>query len=161
MRVDFETKAVKNNFLSEEKGYDVYEDVVYITKYTSDQTNIPSRPMRESDKEKFPREWALFCEGKRGRELIIGCPLSQMIDSPSVVKTLEDINIFTVEGLASAADGHIESVMGGMSLKRQAKEFLANKDKEAQEKINEKVNKLTQNTDEEKDPRRGRPRKEN
>lgn len=95
--------------------------------------NIPARPVRESDKERFPRHWLNYMRQISGDD-IPGIKLAQWrSDSPndlteSMLDTLGMLKFSVVEQVAGASDGQIMRIgMGGDGLRTRAQQYLRSK----------------------------------
>jgi hypothetical protein len=88
-----------------------------------DQTSIVHRPIRESDKDRFPLQYAAFLNGK---EQQVGYPLSEW---PAITRAQCDeltyFKITTVEALANVSDAVKGKFMGLTQLSEKAKAWLA------------------------------------
>jgi hypothetical protein len=96
-----------------------------------DKTNVVDRPVRDSDKQRFPRQWLAFqVKGAEGLEAI-GTDLAEWHKSrPEEISRnqLDELRILkfqTVEQVATATDGQLQRVgMGGIGLRENARRFL-------------------------------------
>lgn len=98
-----------------------------------DKENIIERPVRESDKEKFPRQWLNFIRESAGEE-IPGTKLAQwQKDSPDDLsqghlETLEMFKFQVVEQVAGMSDTQIMRIgMGAEGLRIRAQKYLKSK----------------------------------
>jgi hypothetical protein len=128
LRVQFKTEARFNNVQTIIQGIDVYEDVemVIIIPPVDLETNTAylaiEKPVGDEEIFRFPKEYALFKEGKKGR---VGTSLTLWkVLSPSQVKVLEANGFETVEQVAAGADDNLGSRMGLFGLKTKALQFL-------------------------------------
>lgn len=81
------------------------------------------RPVRETDKARFPRQYAAFKAG--AAEQSQGTPLAEWpLITRSQAEELKYFKIFTVDQLASLDDNSAQKMMGGQSLKTKAKDWL-------------------------------------
>lgn len=116
-----------NRARSREEGRPIYEDRVYVEILVAgmDKQTV-NRPAQEKDKVRFAAEWAAFSRGEEARR--VGTPVAEwprMAQTPSMVKMLESINIFTVEDLAALSDGLVPKLgMGGFKLRDEARRFI-------------------------------------
>lgn len=125
-----------NGRKSAEEGRPIYEDRVYVEILVAGQDKqTVNRPAQEKDKVRFAAEWAAFLNGEEARK--VGTPIGQwprMMQTPSMVKMLESVNIFTVEDVANLSDEFVPKLgMGGYKLRDEAKRFIALAKGEAQE----------------------------
>ena len=100
-----------------------------------DQTNIYDQPVREMDKERFPRQY-LYWKMQNTDASVIGTALSQWnIDDPEQfnghqMAELQILKFQTVEQLATATDSQLQRVgMGATGLREKARLYLTNKNK--------------------------------
>lgn len=117
--VQFSMKPIQNNFLSQKENRPIFEDQLWIEiRVPGNALTIIERPAVESDKRRFPRQWAWFeqTHGKDGQN--IGTPLAQWpLLRPSQVEELRAQKFYTVEQVAFASDEQMR-IMGmgpGMS----------------------------------------------
>jgi hypothetical protein len=101
----------------------VFSMLDYITiMVPGDQTSIVHRPIRESDKDRFPLQYAAFLNGK---EQQVGYPLSEW---PAITRAQCDeltyFKITTVEALANVSDQVKQKFMGLTQLSEKAKAWL-------------------------------------
>jgi hypothetical protein len=125
MRVFFHTAQVKHNFRSIQEKRPVFIEKIFITKLVpGDNKLVIDRPMRETDAEEFPREWARFEQKKAA--LISGTPLEAWnIISDTQKAEFKALNIFTIDQFANLPDSSGAQIMGFNDLRAKAKAFLA------------------------------------
>ena len=138
--VMFETKAVEDRAASEAAGSYRSKDVdyAYITPQGSKDrimrvaTEWLAHLKVEVAQERYPKEWLNFYEDsysawKKGQEIpLSGTPVKNWpFPSPSQINLMLDLNLRTVEDVASANEEAIRRMgMGGQSLKQAAVNFL-------------------------------------
>ena len=100
-----------------------------------DKTNIIEQPVRESHKQRFPRQW-LHYQMQNNDANLIGTPLKdwhQARPDEFNQMQLEELNILkfqTVEQVATASDMQLQKVgMGAAGLREKARSYLLNKTK--------------------------------
>lgn len=100
-----------------------------------DKTNIIEQPVRESHKQRFPRQWLHF-QMQNNDANLIGTPLKDWHEArPDEFNQmqLEELNILkfqTVEQVATASDMQLQKVgMGAAGLREKARSYLLNKTK--------------------------------
>lgn len=122
--VQFHFQPVKDKEKSLEEGRDIYVDKDYVTvMIPGDKDNVIIRPIQDSDKERFPRQWAAF--KNREDQPVEGTPLSEWPGiSRSHVEELKFFNVFTVEALAAMPDSAVGKFMGVGVLKEKAKAYV-------------------------------------
>lgn len=123
--VGFYRKSVINQFRSKAEGRRICEDREFVKiQKPGESLEIIERPVQDSDKFRWPRQWALF---EQGREQIPdGIPISLLYpDKPSVTDTLTGYNIHTVEQLANLSANGINSVgMGCQEWVNKAQKYI-------------------------------------
>lgn len=182
-RVQFQDRAfarfhmhpVQRKKASQDAGRPIFESVPHITIMQPGEKDTRVRPVREEDKFRFPRQWAAF-EAQQ-KQVVDGTPLSVLFPhNPGAVKTLEVMNITTIEQLAELQDTQIQNIgLGGRQWNEMARNYLEaaekgkgfhkmQSDQEALKAENERladlVDKLTAQVnalnDDDEQPRRGR-----
>lgn len=131
---------------SDEKNAD---DQLHVVFYTSDRTAsrgkpycrimVPGnkelvwdQPVRESDKQRFPRQW-LYFQQQTGGTPSFGTSLDVWReDNPSDIAQghldeLKALRFQTVEQVATATDSQLQRLMGGVGLRLKAQEYLRGK----------------------------------
>ena len=98
-----------------------------------DKTNVVEQPVRESHKQRFPRQW-LHYQMQNNDAHLIGTPLKDWHEArPDEFNQmqLEELNIMkfqTVEQVATASDMQLQKVgMGAAGLREKARSYLLNK----------------------------------
>ncbi len=98
-----------------------------------DKTNVVEQPVRESHKQRFPRQWLHF-QMQNSDAQMIGTPLKDWhLARPGEFNQmqLEELSILkfqTVEQVATASDMQLQKVgMGAAGLRDKARSFLLNK----------------------------------
>lgn len=136
----FFTRAIKNNFQSEQAGHPVYDTGLFVEIITPGSTSsVPEKliertgkdakgkPLttKTADYERFKAQVEAY-KGQTGEHLADGMPITQwaQIDA-GTAQTLKAQGIHTVEALAEVGDGHLANLgTGGMHLREQAKAFI-------------------------------------
>jgi hypothetical protein len=127
LHVVFSIDSVKREFLSEEAGRPIHEDVEIITiMIPGDKNYAPVREATQADRERFPLEYARFKNGMKEEEQAIGTPLKEWpAMSRSMAKDFGHFNVHTVEQLASLSDQAKQAYgMGANEWCIKAKAFL-------------------------------------
>lgn len=98
-----------------------------------DKTNVVEQPVRESHKQRFPRQWLHF-QMQNNDAAAIGTPLKEWHEArPSEFNQMqmEELSILkfqTVEQVATASDMQLQKVgMGASGLRERARTYLLNK----------------------------------
>lgn len=145
--VGFYRKSVLNVAKSKEQGRRICEDHDFVKiMHPGESLNILDRAVIESDKHRWPRQWAQYNQGKQ--QIPDGIPITLLYPAnPSISDMLLGYNIHTVEQLANLSGTAIQTVgMGCQEWVNYAKAYLekANKgvdfhrfEKENQEKDQE------------------------
>lgn len=109
----------------EPAGKPVYDDVEYIEiANPGDGTSVIHRPIRPSDKARFSKQYQAWKMGRDSRH--DGVPLAEWAAiPPSLVKTLEHFQIFTVEALASLSDGNMQNIGPISAYRAKAQAYLS------------------------------------
>ncbi len=122
----FFKQPVQNNFKTKQEGRPIFEEQDYIRiVIPANKLESPVRPVRDEDKEKWPREWARYQRGEQ--EAVEGTPLDALTQlSGSRKQELKALNIHTVEHLAAVGDQNLMNMgMGARQERDAAKAFLA------------------------------------
>ncbi len=122
--VKFFPKSVQNNFRSAKEGRPCFDEKVFVSIIApGDQNNKVERPVTESDKQRFPKQWANFQNGQN--EKVEGTPIEEW---PAITRAQADelkyLGIRSIEQLVAASDSQMQKLMGGASLKMKATAFL-------------------------------------
>jgi hypothetical protein len=122
----FYTKAVPDAAASAEAGSPKFTDKVYVEIMTpGNSTNIIDRPIRDTDKRRFPQQYAAFVAGDS--EQITGTPLTEVTWVPrSIIEELTYAKVRTVEQLAEINDNVCTRTPGMFDMKRKAIAWLEN-----------------------------------
>lgn len=109
-----------------EAGRPIHRDEVYIKIIVpGDKTNIVERPVRDTDKARFPKHWAAFKQGAEGDAQTVGTRLKEWSLIPrSLAEDLGAVKIFTVEQLATVRDDVLSSMPGLRQFKDAAAAWL-------------------------------------
>lgn len=136
--VQFSTKAVQNNFKTAEQGRPIYEDQLWIEiRIPGNALTIIERPVEESDKYRFPRQWNYFQQTHKTDGQNIGTPLEQWpILRPSQIEELRALKFYTVEQVSLASDEQIGRIgmiagMAPSAFRERAKTYLNTAGQEA------------------------------
>lgn len=129
--ITFHTVQKKHNHRSKLENRPVYYEVTHIRKMVpGDNKLVVDRPVRESDKEEFPVEWARWEKYKENR--IPGIPIENWHSINETQKAeFKALNIFTIEQFANLPDSAADKIMGFNELRQKARVFVeAGKDAE-------------------------------
>ncbi len=134
--VIFYPRPVLQKKETEVSGHPVYKEKMFLKiVMPGEQKLVHDQPMRESDKERFPQEWAHYQNTKTN--LQPGVPIDHWHSISLTQKAeLKHLNIMTVEHLAGLSDAGVQQIMGGHDLRRKAQLFVeTGKDSEMLAKI--------------------------
>lgn len=123
--VRFFRKPVQNNFKSGQAGHPVFDDKIFISIIApGDPNNKVERPVQESDKQRFHKQWGNFERNEADK--VEGSAIEEWAAiTRSQAEELKYLGVRSVEQLAAASDGQMQRIMGGHSLRDKAKAFLA------------------------------------
>lgn len=121
--VTFKSASHFDDVATRDKGRPVFEMRDYIQIIVpGDSTTVIEREVRETDKERFPKQWLAY---KAGREQVQGTPLSTWNQiTKAQVEELAFFRIQTVEQLAGVSDAVTQKFMGLNQLRDKAKLYL-------------------------------------
>lgn len=123
--VGFYRRSVVNVFRSQAEGKRICEDKDYVKiQHPGETLNIVDRPVQESDKNRWPRQWGMFSQGKQ--QVPDGIPITLLYpDKPSITDMLIGYNIHTVEQLANLSANGVQTVgMGCQEWVNKAAKYL-------------------------------------
>ena len=128
----------KDEAASLEEGRDIFIEIPYVKiMVPGDKDNIVVRPVRDQDKQRFPRQWQAFQNNEE--EPMNGTPLTEWaFINRGQVEELKYFGIRTIEDLANSPDSQTQKFMGIASLKQKAKMYLEDA------KLQAPLNKLTE-----------------
>lgn len=121
----FYDEAVQNKRETKDKGFPVFDEVLYILIKVPNQVDNVARPATDQDKQRFPKSWAAYETGKEPP--LEGVPIEHWPEmTVGEVRTCQANGLKTVQQLADCADGSIHRLgMGGQDLKQRAIKYLA------------------------------------
>jgi hypothetical protein len=112
-----------------EQGRPVFEMREYIKITIPGDTSNVFRPIRETDKERFPEQWMRF---KAGQEQVQGTPLTEWSQiTKAQVDELAYFRISTIEQLALVSDANCQKYMGLSDMRSRAQRYLEQRKEEA------------------------------
>ena len=136
MAVFFHAVQVKNNFKTELEKRPIFEERIYLKKLVpGDSTLVVDRPMRETDMEEYPIEWARFEQKKEQKS--DGTPIEAWAAISDTQKAeFRALNIFTIDQFAKLPDSAGNKIMGFNELRAKANAFIgAAQDSQLMDKI--------------------------
>ena len=108
----FYDRSVEDAAATLAEGRPIFKDVIFLEAHPAGQEGI-DRKMRETDKQRFPRQWDAYNRKLTEEESATGTPLREWSAlTRSQVDTLMHQKVFTVEQLANVADGAGLQVLG-------------------------------------------------
>ena len=121
---EFFYHAKRNDAKSLEEGREIFEDVPYVKiMVPGDKDNIVMRPVRDTDKQRFPRQWEAFMTN--AEQPAEGTPLEEWAGiSRSMVEELKFFGIRTMEALVDMPDSQAQKFMGINALRQKAKAWI-------------------------------------
>jgi hypothetical protein len=149
--VKFFVGAVADDAASQLAGRPIFKDVEWIDiRIPGNRDNVVIRPLRPTDKDRFPRHYAAFKARIASEPETVGTPLDQWAwrgMTRGRVEELKHYNIRTVEQLAGAPDTVSKNFMGFHEMKLNARAYLAAAEKNAplanlQEQLNKALLKI-------------------
>ena len=150
--VVFDYYDVLNPTKSKQEGVPIYDKPVWVKIIQPGEHAVQTihREANDSDKMRFPRQWAAFESGRA--QVPDGTPLNLLFpDKPNIVASLKHFNILTVQQLANLTGHAIGKIgMGGQMYVNQAQAYLQkaekgvdyhvfNMEREEQRKENERL----------------------
>lgn len=126
----FFNKAVHNPAKSMEHGRPVYENQTFIRVHPpGERLNIVERPANDSDRRRWPIQWAQFQQNRQ--QIPEGTPVDLLYpDHPAIAATLRANNVHTIEQLAELSANAIEAIgMGAQRWVNDGKDFMAKANK--------------------------------
>jgi hypothetical protein len=126
MVVLFYNRPVNNPAKSRDEGRPIYEDKVYVRIHPpGERLNIVERAANESDKRRFPMQWAQFQQNQE--QIPEGTPIDMLYpDQPSVGATLKAYGVHTIEQCAELSGPAIDSIgMGAQRYVNDAQKYLS------------------------------------
>jgi len=128
--VGFYPKSIVNVAASRAAGKRVCETKDYVKiQHPGETLNVLDRPVKEEDKFRWPRQWALYQQGKE--QIPDGIPISLLFPSqPSITDMLTSNHVHTIEQLAALSGHAISSIgMGAQEWVNKAADYMKKADK--------------------------------
>jgi hypothetical protein len=125
MAVFFHAVQVKNNFKSDVEKRPIFEEKIFIKKLVpGDSTLVIDRPVRDTDIEDFPVEWARF--EQKNEQKVAGTPIEAWtIVSETQKAEFKAMHIYTIDQFANLPDNAGDKIMGFNDLRTKARAFIA------------------------------------
>ena len=138
LSVKFHSQPVKNEFLTQKEGRPIFEDRDMITIYVpGDNTLTVVAEVRDDHKQRFPLQWAHYQNKHADDPKNIGTPIGEWpLVTPAMAEELRALKFYTVESIAMASDGQLQSIgmragMNPMTFRDRARNYLDVAQKEA------------------------------
>jgi len=124
MAVRFFMGAVQDDVKTAQEGRPIFVDTPFVEmRVRGDRNNVINRPVRDSDKKRFPAVWAAFTAN--GDAAAQGTPLTQWpVMSTAMIEEMRYLGFTTVEHIADAQDHVLSRVTGLRSIQEKAKRYL-------------------------------------
>jgi hypothetical protein len=122
--VAFYVGAIPDDAETEKQGHPVFRDVECIKIFNS-KDNVIDRPLRDSDKQRWPGAYAAWKQTGESQPGSSGMRLEfwpQM--TRAQVEEYRFFKVFTVEQLAELPDSTVQKIMGAPKLKQLAKLYI-------------------------------------
>jgi hypothetical protein len=121
----FSVQSLEDFAASERAGHRVYRNVETVLLYVvGDAGTAASHPVDAGIIARFPDQYEAWKRKETGSH-IKGVPLSKWpMSSPSMIRELEGVNVFSVEDLAAVSDGNIQNFSNGRALREMAIAWL-------------------------------------
>lgn len=121
--VQFYKRNLRNEAASLEAKRAIFETHTFILiKIPGDKHNDVNRIANEHDQQRFPVQFAKF---QKGLEQIVGTPLDAVpFLTMAQIEEYKYLNVRTVEQLAGLSDGICQKIMGAVTHKQKAQEWL-------------------------------------
>jgi hypothetical protein len=111
MHVTFYSKPIQNEFETNKQGRPIFIDMDWVRIIVpGDKNNIIDTYAREDHKQRWPIQWHRYLNQKEGT-VETGTPLTAWpIVSAAKAEELRSLNFKTVESIAGASDGQLQSL---------------------------------------------------
>jgi hypothetical protein len=126
--VSFYKRAVQDEFQSKSQGTPIFVQKDYVRIIQPGEKDIIDRPVKESDKARWPVKWQAYLQNKE--QAADGTPLDHLFpESPEIVATLRAMHIQTVQQLANLSDTAAGNLQFGGDLRKKAQTYLEGAEK--------------------------------
>lgn len=123
--VTFSTRAVKNEYKSNQAGRAIFEEVEYIRIIIPGSRDVLDTPLDDSYRRRFADRYAKWKANREAEQTMEGTLLAEMPwMTKSVIAELNAVNVHTVEQLVGMPDVLAKDIMGNFQLRERAKNFL-------------------------------------
>jgi hypothetical protein len=116
--------AVQDDVKTAQEGRPIFVDTPFVEmRVRGDRNNVINRPVRDTDKKRFPGAWSAFAAN--GEAATQGTPLTQWpVMSTAMVEEMKYLGFTTVEHIADAQDHVLSRVTGLRLLQEKARHYL-------------------------------------
>lgn len=129
MAVQFYKRAVPDEFRSKQAGTSLFVQKDYVKIFQPGERDFIDRPVKESDKYRFPRHWQAYQAGLE-KQAEDGTPLDHLFPgNPEIVAMLAAVHVHTVQHLANLTDSSAGNFQFGGDLRKKAQTFLEGAEK--------------------------------
>lgn len=119
--VQFRIDALRDDAASAAAGRPIFRDVEWIKIFVN-KDSIIDRPVRDEDKQRFPRAYAAFKQSGESDPGATGTRLEHWpLMSRAQVEEFRFFKVFTIEQLAELPDNIASQIMGAVKLKQMAR----------------------------------------
>lgn len=127
--VGFKYQAVINRAKSAGQAVPIHDNLVFVRIQNPGERDYIEREAREEDKQRWPRQWHAFTQGRK--YVAEGTPLELLFpDQPNIVATMNAVNIHTVQQLANlSGDAISRGGIGFQDWATKAKKYLESAEK--------------------------------
>lgn len=124
--VTFSTRAVKNEWRSNQEGRPIFDEVEYIRIIIPGSRDILDTPLDDQYRRRFATRYGVWKASKGAEQKLDGTLLAEVTwMTKSLVAELNAQNVFTIEQLAGMDDVHAKDIMGYHQLRERARNFVA------------------------------------
>jgi hypothetical protein len=123
--VFFYKKSVHNALKSQAAGVRFHDELDFVKMHApGEHLQVIDRPVVESDKTRFPRQWRAFQQGRK--QETDGIPIDMLFPlHPAVADNLRSYGVHTIEQCANMSASAIESIgMGAQDYKNRAVDYM-------------------------------------
>lgn len=124
LAVRFYSEPQKDEAKSKAEGRAIFRDVTMVEIRVPGESDAIRRPVREFDKQQYPRIWAAF-EASQSQEAVEGFPLAEWSGvTRAQAEELKFFGVRTVEQFAEMPDTAVQRVGPYMQLRQAARDWL-------------------------------------
>ncbi len=132
LHAQFYVKTLQNEFETKKQERPIFYEADFIKIHVPGDKNFNlDVPVNDTHKQRFPRQWAIFCNNKKAdTEQLIGTPIKEWsLLRPAQAEELRHLGFRTIESIADASDAGLQKIgmVAGMQpheFRERAKRFL-------------------------------------